>query len=287
VTKARRRFYRSPLFFLGIWAALNLGLFYPEIKQAIVHYQTVWRGERDVRPYQIRFQPMIGRFSIPSDSFEGVDEALPYLFFEPPVSDKTERLPLLVLLHGAGDRMDVVSKQNRLLKDYFTKDEFQSKHPCYLLGPVCPTVTNWGGRQNPAISDTVIEIIQECLNTYPIDEARIYLAGHSMGAYGCFEWLAKYPDTFAAAMPVAGGGNPNDAQAMAKTPMWVIHGDADDRILPQQSIEMVEAIRAAGGTAKLTLIEGIGHDSWKHLMLHPNGELGWLFSQSRVQNDHK
>jgi predicted peptidase len=276
------RHYRTPIFIFGLWAVVNVSLFFPEIAGFFGRYQLARQGEKSVWPYQIRFQPVNVKRSISSQQLDFVEEAMPFLFFEPSISNDNEPLPLLVLLHGAGDRMNVITKQTRVLENYFTNATFQSKHPCFVLGPICPESSDWGGPRETLIFNTSMMIIRDLALQYNIDQSRIYLAGHSMGAYGCFEWLAKAPRMFAAAMPIAGGGNPSNASILAETPMWVIHGDADEKISPMQSIEMVDAIQASGGTVKFTLIKGVAHDSWKHVMLHPQGELDWLFSQSRA-----
>ncbi len=97
---------------------------------------------------------------------------------------------------------------------------------------------------------------------YNVDTTRLYLTGLSQGGYGTWAIGARHPDLFAAIAPICGGGNTSDAAAYKNLPVWAFHGDADPVVPPKNSQEMVDAVKAAGGDAKLTLYPGVGHDSW-------------------------
>ena len=130
--------------------------------------------------------------------------------------------------------------------------------------------------------DEVTSAIREISSKNPIDETRIYLTGLSMGGYGCFAFAAAEPNLFAAVVPICGGGDPRTASKLVDTPMWIFHGDADDVVPVEQSREMVESIRAAGGTKVLyTELPGVGHNSWAQTYSDPNGPISWMFNQSR------
>ncbi|KLU02183.1 hypothetical protein RISK_005249 [Rhodopirellula islandica] len=125
----------------------------------------------------------------------------------------------------------------------------------------------------------MLGIIMELVESEAVDESRIYLVGYSMGAYGCWHYLAEMPDRFAGCIAVAGGGDPSAADAIARTPVWAIHGENDGVVPPEQSQEMVDAALAANGKAKLTILENVGHNSFQVVRQPSNKYLEWLFKQ--------
>lgn len=270
---------RFELFLLTLWVTLNTSIWFaPDIVLAYQRYQLSVEVKPLVEPYDLRFQSLC--FDKPCSCWpeRAVKYGLPYLQYSPKNADDTP-LPLLVVLHGAGDRMDIVKGRGRAIADYFTTSEFQARFPCYLLGPVCPKELSWSYEGCPMIPATVIQMIDAFCESRPIDKSRIYLAGHSMGAFGCFSIVAENPTKFAAVMPVAGGGDETQGVSLAKTPFWIVHGDSDATIEPKFSEVMVKAIRDAGGTAHHTVYPEVGHDSWKYLMTTLGSEWEWLFSQ--------
>lgn len=106
-----------------------------------------------------------------------------------------------------------------------------------------------------------------------------------MGGYGSWRFAADHPERFAAVIPICGGGNPDDAERLKNLPIWVFHGDQDDAVPFERSVEMVEAIREAGGNAiRFTSLEHIGHNSWSPAYATP--ELySWLDRQKRDSAD--
>ena len=117
---------------------------------------------------------------------------------------------------------------------------------------------------------------------YSVDPDRIYLTGLSMGGYGTWQMVTRYPDLFAAIVPICGGGDPNRVQRIAKVPTWVFHGE-DDRTVPiKRSEEMVEAMKAAGATdIQFTRYPNTGHDSWTKAYNDPK-LYEWLLSHRRT-----
>ena len=112
----------------------------------------------------------------------------------------------------------------------------------------------------------------------------VVLAGHSMGGYGTFGAIAASPTTFAAAIPVCGGWNPDDAGKIKDVPIWVFHGDADRSVPVERSRKMVEAIKRAGGQVKYTEYPGVGHNSWSKTYASPE-VWNWLFDQRRAEDE--
>jgi predicted peptidase len=115
-----------------------------------------------------------------------------------------------------------------------------------------------------------------------IDPARIYLTGLSMGGYGTWELAMRHSDWFAAAAPICGGGDEALAERLKTLPIWAFHGDQDTVVWPERSERMVAAVNLAGGRARLSLLPGVGHDSWNNAYDPKSGLLDWMFAQKRM-----
>jgi predicted peptidase len=115
---------------------------------------------------------------------------------------------------------------------------------------------------------------------YTIDPKRIYLTGLSMGGFGTWGFAPSHIDTFAALMPICGGGSKKDAPALAKLPIWAFHGGDDETVPAEKSREMVEAVKAAGGKVKYTEYPGVGHNSWDAAYGDPEA-IEWLLKQRK------
>ena len=111
-------------------------------------------------------------------------------------------------------------------------------------------------------SALVLDLIDTVASEYRIDKDRIYLTGVSMGGYGTWDLVARRPELFAAAIPVCGGGDPAQAEKLAKLPIWAFHGDADPLVPVERPRDMIAAIKKAGGEPKYTEYKGVGHDAW-------------------------
>ncbi len=85
-----------------------------------------------------------------------------------------------------------------------------------------------------------------------------------MGGFGTWTWACKYPKQFAAIAPVCGGGDIQFAGDLKNTPIWAFHGEADPIVPVKRTIEMVDAVNVSGGSARMTIYPGVGHDSWEN-----------------------
>ena len=188
-----------------------------------------------------------------------------YLLYLPEDYGKEQkRWPLMIFLHGAGERGDDLNKVKvhgppKLI-------EQGKEFPFIIISPQCPDDIWW-----PTMIETVMALIDETIENYDVDESRIYLTGLSMGGYGTWTIASTYPDRFAAIAPICGAGMPIIADKLKAMPIWAFHGDEDPTVDPDESRKMVDSVNAAGGNAKLTMYEGVGHDSWTQT--YDNGEL--------------
>jgi predicted peptidase len=115
-----------------------------------------------------------------------------------------------------------------------------------------------------------------------VDGSRIYLTGLSMGGYGSWELAMRHPTWFAAVAPICGGGDEARAAALKDLPLWAFHGTADNVVYPERTQRMIDAISAAGGKPKLTLLPGVGHNAWQPAYKIDSGLLDWMFAQRRL-----
>lgn len=192
-----------------------------------------------------------------------------YISFPKIKSDK--KLPLIVFLHGVGERGDDVEKVK--IHGIPKLFEVDNDYECITVSPQCPGDSIW-----PAELQTLKQFIDEIVKEYNIDTNRIYLTGLSMGGYGTWHMAMTYPNFFAAIAPVCGGGLPWYANVL-KMPVWAFHGEVDSVVSVEESKNMVREVNNAGGNAKLTIFENVDHDSWNYAY---NDELiKWLLEQSK------
>ena len=164
---------------------------------------------------------------------------------------------LTVFLHGAGERGDDFELLYVHGPAKYVRCGALSPQTV-LLCPQCPTGYIWN-----LLTEELFELIESVVDEYGIDRSRISLTGISMGGYGTWEMGMSYPGYFSALGPVCGGGVSWRAPLIGKTPVWAIHGDADTVVPPNNSVEMCEKLSAAGGRVELTLLHGVGHNSWE------------------------
>ncbi|GIX04826.1 MAG: hypothetical protein KatS3mg114_0695 [Planctomycetaceae bacterium] len=187
-------------------------------------------------------------------------EALNYLLFLPTDYGQQERKwPLLLFLHGAGESGDDLQKVKTHGPPKLVE---QRPHdfPFVIVSPQAPIteipiVDRWQPR-------LLAELVDHVVSRFAIDPERLYVTGLSMGGYGTIRLVAYYPKKFAAAIPICGGGSRGYGASLAAVPMWFFHGDADLIVPLEQSLEVVRAMRMAGGQPKFTVYSGVGHDSW-------------------------
>jgi predicted peptidase len=203
-------------------------------------------------------------------------EGLNFQLYGNPKWKGTERYPLVIWLHGAGQSGSDNEAQMGGATKPFTEEANQEERPCFVLAPQCPDRAI--GFRNE-VAGNLMKLIRSLSDSLPIDEARIYLTGSSMGGSGSWYLGTEHPGAFAAIIPLCGGGDPSKASALKETPLWAFHGDKDEDVPLERSTSMIEAIKAAGGTkAQLTILEGEGHLITSVVYVKP--ELHeWIFAQ--------
>ncbi|MFZ5726901.1 MAG: phospholipase [Pseudomonadota bacterium] len=180
----------------------------------------------------------------------------PYQLFVPRgyLADRTKRYPLLIFLHGSGERGDDVAKVKVHGPPKIADRD--AGFPFLTVSPLLGAGQDW----DIARLDRLVDHITA---TYRVDPARIYLTGLSRGGHASWRWAIAQPLRFAAVAPVAGRGNPGEACRLMDLPVWAFHGDRDDVVTPEGSFGMARAIRACGGRkVRLTIYPDLGHNAW-------------------------
>ncbi len=186
-----------------------------------------------------------------------------------------EKLPLIIYLHGSSRRGREVEevKANGLPPLLDEKEDFEF----IVASPQALAKYPWQECWRP---DDLILLLDYLLANYRIDPDRVYLTGLSMGGYGTWACIAKHADRFAAAIPICGGGNPTRGGSIGKLPVWAFHGEEDFVVPISRSAEMVDAVNAAGGNARLTRYPNVGHDSYTRTYANPE-VFRWLLEHER------
>ncbi len=231
----------------------------------------------------------------PAKSDDGAEVGCRLL--RPATVEADRRYPLVLFLHGAGERGDDNDAQLKHgVAEFYLRRE---TNPCFLLAPQCPKEQRWVDVDWDADSGqgtfpdhpsapmaAAWAAVEKLLAEEPIDPRRIYVTGLSMGGYGTWFAAGHYRDQIAAAVPICGGGDPTWAKRYLELPMWAVHGVADPTVPIKRTREMVDAIRAAGGDLGVTEYPGVGHDSWTPI--YADDQLHrWLFDQQRTDESER
>lgn len=195
-----------------------------------------------------------------------------YLLFVPGQYDGKAKLPLMLFLHGAGERGDDLELVKKWGPPKIVAD--RKDFPFVVASPQCKSGKRWDAA-------AMVALVEDLARRLKVDRKRIYVTGLSMGGYGSWDLMARYPRLFAAGVPICGGGDPTTADALKQIPIWVFHGDKDTAVPLSRSQQMVDAISEAGGDkATLTIYPGVGHNSWS--ATYANEKVyDWLLSHRR------
>jgi len=210
-----------------------------------------------------------------------------------PDYDTIRKYPLVIFLHGSGERGNDNKAQLKWGVMNFATDKAMVLHPAFVIAPQCPKNQTWSNVENYLNGGSIkikstpskpmallIELIHQFVKKYNVDSNRIYITGLSMGGYGTYDALARYPELFAAGVPVCGAADTATAKKIAKIPLWIFHGNEDAAVNPKYDVSMYQALLKAGANPGFTMYPETGHFSWlaaysdQHMMT-------WLFKQHK------
>jgi predicted peptidase len=231
--------------------------------------------------------------SVVSRGYHSADEEFGFRLLKPATIEPGQKYPIVLFLHGAGERGSDNHAQIKYLPQWMAQDDYRRRYPCFLIAPQCRAGKLWV--ETPRAFDraaprhvprpemaAVIKILDDTIENFSIDEHRLYLTGLSMGGFGSWDLGTRLADRWAAVAPVCGGGDELYADRLVDVPVWAWHGDVDDVVPVARSQRMIGAIRQAGGNPKYSELAGVGHDSWTPAYTEPDGLLPWMFAQRKT-----
>jgi len=202
---------------------------------------------------------------------------LNYLLYLPPqYGNSKEQWPLMLFLHGAGEKGDDLEKVTVHGPPKLVAKEGKT-FPFVIASPQCPDENSWTDELR---LDALDGMLNELVSRYRIDKDRIYVTGLSMGGFATWALAFRYPDRFAAIAPICGRGNPAKVDRIKHLPVWVFHGGKDPAVPLNNSQVMVDALKKLGSNVKFTVYPEAGHDSWTETYNNP-AFYEWLLQQRR------
>ena len=221
------------------------------------------------------------------------NDTLPYRLYRSMKADTmTEALPMVIFLHGAGERGNDNCMQLKHCIRFFLDDTISSQYPFLLMVPQCPNEkrwvnTDWSLPEHTMDSVPTAElqgvrnVLDSLIDCGVVDSTRVYICGISMGGFGTWDALQRWPEKFAAAIPICGGGDPAYADRMKDVPVYIFHGLLDEIVMPSRSIQMYDVLQKAGNKeAVLVTYPEIGHGCWDEAF-STAGLFGWMFEKKR------
>jgi predicted peptidase len=223
-------------------------------------------------------------------------DTLRYRMLTPANYDMHKAYPLIIFLHGSGERGSDNAAQLLHGGALFLNDTARRDFPAFVIFPQCPEGKSWAPfrmKRDTSGKVTGAEFLTDAPTTIPgalvkalldsllasgkVDPKRVYIGGLSLGGMGTFDMLARYPDLFAAAFPICGAGDVKTAAVFAKkVPLWIFHGAADMVVPPDFSRAYYAELQKLGSEVKYTEYPGVGHNSWDNAFAEPQ-LLPWLF----------
>ena len=226
----------------------------------------------------------------------GESSILPYRILFPENYDKSKEYPLILVLHGAGERGNDNEKQLIHGGKLFLDSAVRKHYPAIVVFPQCAQEDYWSSvvidrnkmplvlsfdysRQVTTPLSNAISLTRDLIRDEAVDKKRVYITGLSMGGMGTFEAVHRFPKIFAAALPICGGGDTN-LYKKVNLPFWVFHGSDDAVVDVTYSRQMVEKLKALNVDVNYTEYPGVNHDSWNNAFAEQDF-LRWMFAQKR------
>ncbi len=229
--------------------------------------------------------------------FVRANDTLPYRILLPENYDPQKKYPLILFLHGSGERGNDNELQLVHGAKLFLQDSARRNYPAIIVFPQCSQNSYWSnvdfkeknGKRtfdfSPAGEPTIAmrlaeKLLEQLMQQFKVNKKQVYVMGLSMGGMGAFEIVRRNPKLFAAAVPICGGANTSTAKQLKKTNWWIFHGVKDDVVNPEFSIQMADALKKEKAKFKLTLYPNASHNSWDNAFTEPQ-LLQWLFAQHK------
>jgi predicted peptidase len=225
-------------------------------------------------------------------------KVLPYRILYPENYDKNKKYPLILFLHGAGERGNDNEKQLTHGAKLFIKAENRKNFPAIVVFPQCPAESFWavtkvdrtvqpikfGFDYNETANwplTAANDLVKKLVKEEGVDNSKVYIAGLSMGGMGTFESVFRNPELYAAALPICGGGDVNHYdKRILRTAFWMFHGAADAVVNVKLSQEMVEKLKTLKAEVKYSEYPGVNHNSWDNAFAEKDF-LSWMFSHKK------
>lgn len=225
-------------------------------------------------------------------------DSLPYQILYPDGFDPEKQYPLVLVLHGAGERGKDNAAQLMHGSRLFLHEETRKKYPAIVVFPQCPRDSYWSNVevnrsfgfmklnfQTNGEPTSAMKLLLELLGDLKlrpyINKKQLYVGGLSMGGMGTLELLRREPKTFAAAFAICGGDNLANAKKYKAVPLWLFHGSKDEIVPVELSETLAEQLENIGAkNIKLTLYPEVKHNSWDKAFAEPD-LLPWLFSKRK------
>ncbi len=225
-------------------------------------------------------------------------DVLNYRMLYPKDYNPDIKYPVLVFLHGSGERGNDNEKQLMHGGDLFLKDSNRDKFPAIILFPQCPEGKTWAsldiriqdgkktyrrtsGQKPGEMAELLNDLLKEIKKNFKVDSKRLYIMGLSMGGFGTLEMLYLFPNTFAAAVPICGGHMTDLAGVYAKkVPIWLFHGAKDTVVPTDLSRNLYTRLKELGAEVKFTEFPDANHNSWDSTFATPE-LLPWIFSHHK------
>jgi predicted peptidase len=226
-------------------------------------------------------------------------DTLRYRMLIPANYDIHKSYPLVIFLHGAGERGSDNAAQLLHGGSLFLKDSIRKEFPSFVIFPQCPQDSTWAplrlnrdsagkvtglaflpNDREPVPGQLVKSLLDSLLKTGKINSKKVYIGGLSLGGMGTFDLLTRYPNVWAAGFPICGAGDAGTAARFAKVPVWIFHGGADPVVPVTFSQQYYKALKELHAPVQYTEYPGVGHNSWDNVFAEP-GLLKWLFSNSK------
>lgn len=209
---------------------------------------------------------------------------LNYLLHLPRDYDRAQKFPLILFLHGSGERGNDLEQIKRfgIPRMLEARDDF----PFIVVSPQCPTESDW-----VVLMDDLIALLDHTLENFAVDRARVYLTGLSMGGRGAYQLAFITPQSFAAMVVISARRPdvlraPDRATALKHIPIWIFHGAQDTRVPANESIEIERALRDASGNVRLTIYPDAGHDAWTRTYENPK-LYDWLLEHKKLDAEER